>query len=163
MIQGVSTRFACGKRAGWTTFYYHYKAVIFSIGVGEFAWNKVLLCWLLCGLFGVRETIYYSMVIVKSVTISVAKIHSLRIFCESVFDTHLLDTAQTTNLRHISWSRPAEGTVCLNVDGSLLGSVNTAGFGGLLRDNAGDFLGGFYGVLFSLMSYTLRLWQFSMA
>jgi ribonuclease HI len=33
----------------------------------------------------------------------------------------------------------------LNVDGSLLGSIHTAGFGGLLRNNAGEFLGGFYG------------------
>jgi ribonuclease HI len=38
-----------------------------------------------------------------------------------------------------------EGNVCLNVDGSLLGSTNTAGYGGLLRDNNGVFLLGFYG------------------
>jgi ribonuclease HI len=45
----------------------------------------------------------------------------------------------------VSWSRPTEGAVSLNVDGSLLGSVHTAGFGGLIRNNAGEFLGGFYG------------------
>jgi ribonuclease HI len=31
------------------------------------------------------------------------------------------------------------------VDGSLLGSSNTAGYGGLLRDNNGAFVLGFYG------------------
>jgi ribonuclease HI len=81
----------------------------------------------------------------ESVSNNVAKIHSLMMFCGSAFDTHLLDTGQPTNIRHISWSRPAEGTVCLNVDGSRLGSVRTAGFGGLLHNNTGEFLGGFYG------------------
>ncbi|PNX74720.1 ribonuclease H, partial [Trifolium pratense] len=47
--------------------------------------------------------------------------------------------------RQVSWSRPAEGTICLNVDGSLLGSPQTAGFGGLIRNNVGAFLEGFYG------------------
>jgi ribonuclease HI len=62
-----------------------------------------------------------------------------------VFDTQLTDPARTANPRYVSWSRPVEGAVCLNVDGSLLSSIHTAGFGGLLRDNAGAFLGGFYG------------------
>jgi ribonuclease HI len=57
----------------------------------------------------------------------------------------LLDSTRSTNIRVVSWLRPAEGTVSLNVDGSLLGSVHTAGFGGLIRNNAGEFLGGFYG------------------
>jgi ribonuclease HI len=33
----------------------------------------------------------------------------------------------------------------LNVDGSLLGSANAVGFGGLIRNSAGTFLGGYYG------------------
>ncbi|PNX69308.1 hypothetical protein L195_g056649, partial [Trifolium pratense] len=33
-----------------------------------------------------------------------------------------------------------EGTVCLNVDGNLLGPMNTAGYGGRLRNNAGNFI-----------------------
>jgi ribonuclease HI len=40
----------------------------------------------------------------------------------------------------VAWSRPDEGT------GSLLDSANTAGYGGLLRNNNGEFLWGFYGV-----------------
>jgi ribonuclease HI len=66
-------------------------------------------------------------------------------FCDSAFDTHMLDTVRPANIQHISWSRPAEGTVCLNVEGRLLGSVRTTSFGGLLRNNTGEFLGGFYG------------------
>ncbi|GAU48278.1 hypothetical protein TSUD_405240 [Trifolium subterraneum] len=49
------------------------------------------------------------------------------------------------NHRRVKWSRPTEGFVCLNVDGSLLGSTNTAGYGGLLRNIDGEFIWGFYG------------------
>ncbi|PNX61255.1 ribonuclease H, partial [Trifolium pratense] len=45
----------------------------------------------------------------------------------------------------VSWSCPNEGTVCLNVDGSMLGSTQAAGFGGLIRNHFGAFLKGFYG------------------
>jgi ribonuclease HI len=62
-----------------------------------------------------------------------------------VFDSQLTEPSRTANPRHVSWSRPVEGTVCLNVDGSLLNSIHTAGFGGLIRDHTGAFLGGFYG------------------
>jgi hypothetical protein len=39
-----------------------------------------------------------------------------------------------------------EGTICLNVDGSLLGSSNSAGYGGLLRNHNGEFIYGWDGV-----------------
>ncbi|KAK2418771.1 hypothetical protein QL285_040937 [Trifolium repens] len=80
-----------------------------------------------------------------SVTDNVAKILSLRTFCDSAFDTHLLDAAHSSIPRYVSWSRPAVWAICLNVDGSLLGSLQSAGFRGLLRNNTGTFLGGFYG------------------
>ncbi|CAJ2633416.1 unnamed protein product [Trifolium pratense] len=76
---------------------------------------------------------------------SVAKIHSLLSCRTSAFDTQLLDSIPSIHPRQVSWSRPAEGTICLNVDGSLLGSPQTAGFGGLIRNNVGAFLEGFYG------------------
>jgi ribonuclease HI len=76
---------------------------------------------------------------------SVAKINSLRSFCDVAFDIQMLDSVRTTNLRHVAWSKPEAGTICLNVDGSMLGSVNAAGFGGLIRNSAGTFLGGCYG------------------
>ncbi|MCI10314.1 ribonuclease H protein [Trifolium medium] len=50
----------------------------------------------------------------------------------------------TMTHRRVTWSRP-EGFVCLNVDGSLLGLNNTAGYGGLLRNIDGEFIWGFYG------------------
>ncbi|PNX70483.1 hypothetical protein L195_g057438 [Trifolium pratense] len=65
--------------------------------------------------------------------------------CTSAFDTQLLDSTPSIHPWQVSWPRPAEGTICLNVDGSLLGSPQTAGFGGLIRNNAGAFLEGFYG------------------
>jgi ribonuclease HI len=81
----------------------------------------------------------------ESVHNSVAKINALRSFCDAAFDMQLLESVQTAIPRQVTWSRPKEGTICLNVDGSLLGSVNTAGFGGLIRNNTEAFLGGFYG------------------
>ncbi|GAU20984.1 hypothetical protein TSUD_201330 [Trifolium subterraneum] len=47
--------------------------------------------------------------------------------------------------RRVKWSRAADGLVCLNVDGRLLCSNNTAGYGGLLRNRDGGFIWGFYG------------------
>jgi hypothetical protein len=46
----------------------------------------------------------------------------------------------------VSWSRPAAGIVCLNVDGSLLNETSKAGYSGL-RDNHGDFIWGYYGAV----------------
>jgi hypothetical protein len=51
----------------------------------------------------------------------------------------------------VFWQHPSEGFVCLNVDGlnvdgSMLGSVLTASFGGHIHNNSGAFLKGFYGV-----------------
>jgi ribonuclease HI len=54
-------------------------------------------------------------------------------------------TITPVNPLFVSWTRPMEGIVCLNVDGSLLGTPNTAGYGGLIRDNNWNFVMGFYG------------------
>ncbi|PNX94706.1 ribonuclease H [Trifolium pratense] len=53
--------------------------------------------------------------------------------------------ANFVNPQLFTWFRLVEGTVCLNVDGSLLGNTNTSGYDGLIRDNNGDFMLGFYG------------------
>ncbi|PNX98804.1 ribonuclease H, partial [Trifolium pratense] len=55
-------------------------------------------------------------------------------------------SAKTQSQQLVAWYSPPEGYVCLNVDGSLLGSPQSAGFGGLIRNNVRSFLGGFYGV-----------------
>ncbi|PNX71251.1 ribonuclease H, partial [Trifolium pratense] len=74
---------------------------------------------------------------------SITQIQSLLSACTAAFGTHVLASPHTGTARLVAWSRPREGTVCLNVDGSLLGS--SAGFGGLIRDTNGRFLKGFYG------------------
>jgi hypothetical protein len=45
----------------------------------------------------------------------------------------------------VSRSRPLEGIVALNVDGSVFSNVGIGGFRGLIRDHRGDFLHGYYG------------------
>ncbi|WJX30497.1 hypothetical protein P8452_19027 [Trifolium repens] len=45
----------------------------------------------------------------------------------------------------VSRSRPLEGIVALNVDGSVFSNVSVGGFRGLIRDHRGDFLHGYYG------------------
>jgi ribonuclease HI len=81
-----------------------------------------------------------------SVTTIVTKIQAMLSSCASAFGDSPVTSSQDINPRLVTWSRPEEGTCCLNVDGSLLGSTNTAGYGGLLRNNNGDFLCGFYGM-----------------
>jgi ribonuclease HI len=66
--------------------------------------------------------------------------------CVFAFGGLATTSSPEANRRMVAWSRPDEGTVCLNVDGSLLGSANTTGYGGLLRNNKGELLWGFYGV-----------------
>jgi hypothetical protein len=65
----------------------------------------------------------------------VAKIFSLLKSCEAVFSPPPTTSNNSIIPRSVAWSRPVEGTVCLNVDGSLLGLTNTAGYGGLLHNN----------------------------
>ncbi|MCH80050.1 ribonuclease H protein [Trifolium medium] len=77
---------------------------------------------------------------------TVAKVLSMVSFCAAAFDTHLLESNRIVQHRLVAWACPNEGTVCLNVDGSMLGSIQTAGFGGLIRNHFGTFLKGFYGV-----------------
>ncbi|MCI09046.1 ribonuclease H protein [Trifolium medium] len=66
--------------------------------------------------------------------------------CSMAFDNQFQDTAHASSQDLVAWSRSSEGTVCLNVDGSLLGSPQSTGFGRLVRNSDGTFLGGFYGV-----------------
>ncbi|GAU48967.1 hypothetical protein TSUD_188140 [Trifolium subterraneum] len=65
---------------------------------------------------------------------SVAKFFSLVNASADAFLLPEVVSPLAGNHRLVTWSRPVEGFVCLNVDGSLLGSSNTAGYGGLLRN-----------------------------
>ena len=49
--------------------------------------------------------------------------------------------------REVQWTRPAIGSIKVNVDGSRSKNPSRAGFGGLLRDNVGDWIFGFSGFL----------------
>ncbi|PNX93234.1 ribonuclease H [Trifolium pratense] len=80
----------------------------------------------------------------ESTHTSMVKTYSLLKACDAVF-TPPSTVANAANPRLVTWSKPVEGTMCLNVDGSLLGVTNKAGYGGLIRDNNGVFISGFYG------------------
>lgn len=45
----------------------------------------------------------------------------------------------------VSWKKPEEGWVVLNVDGSAITNPGRTGYGGLVRNKDGEFLVGFYG------------------
>lgn len=46
---------------------------------------------------------------------------------------------------NVSWKKPEEGWVVLNVDGSAVTNPGRTGYGGLVRNKDGEFLVGFYG------------------
>ena len=54
-----------------------------------------------------------------------------------------------TNKRHVTrqvrWNPPPEDFIKINVDGSSFGNPGNAGFGGLLRNNRGNWIHGFSG------------------
>jgi ribonuclease HI len=54
-----------------------------------------------------------------------------------------------TNKRHVTrqvrWNPPPEDFIKINVDGSTFGNPGNAGFGGLLRNNRGNWIHGFSG------------------
>ncbi|XP_045822427.1 uncharacterized protein LOC123915340 [Trifolium pratense] len=76
---------------------------------------------------------------------SMGKIYSLLKSCEAAFMPPHSVAVTPVNPCLVSWSPPMEGTVCLNVDGSLFGATSSAGYGGLIRDHNGVFISGFYG------------------
>jgi hypothetical protein len=77
---------------------------------------------------------------------SVAKIHSLVNASGKAFSLPSVVSPLAGHQHSVRWFRPADEFVCLNVDGSFLGSNNTAGYDGLLRNRDGEFIWGFYGV-----------------
>ena len=53
----------------------------------------------------------------------------------------------------VRWLPPSAGSFQLNVDGSVVTNPGRAGFGGLIRDDSGSWLTGFYGFI-SISSIT---------
>ena len=62
--------------------------------------------------------------------------------CDSITADHTSKT-RVPNIRMVCWSKPSEGVMKLNVDGSSLGNPGRAGFGGLLRGEDGVWVIGF--------------------
>jgi hypothetical protein len=72
-------------------------------------------------------------------------------FYTDAFATHALESNQTFQHRLVAWPRSNNNIVCLNVDGSMLGSLQITCFGGLICNNLRTFLKGFYDVAFEIM------------
>ncbi|KAK7243101.1 hypothetical protein RIF29_37886 [Crotalaria pallida] len=69
-------------------------------------------------------------------------IHNL----SSLIKSNLSNTVSTPSpQKWIKWENPPSGSIAVNVDGSCKGNPGPAGFGGLLRDDSGKWLTGFYG------------------
>lgn len=49
------------------------------------------------------------------------------------------------NPHEVVWLPPADGSIKVNVDGSSFGNPGQAGYGGLVRNNLGEWICGFYG------------------
>ena len=61
-------------------------------------------------------------------------------------------------MKQIKWEKPVNGWRKLNVDGASLVNTGKAGGGGLLRDEEGNWLGGFARRIGSTNSFTVELW-----
>jgi ribonuclease HI len=121
-----------------------------SQGIDNFTWYKTLgkkhgsvffvILWVV---WCMRNKVVFENYI-ESTHDSVAKILATLKSCDAAFSSPNR-TVNPVIPRLVTWSRPAIGTMCLNVDGSLLGATDSAGYGGLLRNNNGEFILGFYG------------------
>lgn len=61
-------------------------------------------------------------------------------------------------MKDIRWERPPRGWIKLNTDGSSLGNLGTAGGGGLVRDDSGQWLAGFSQRIGITSSFMAELW-----
>ena len=59
--------------------------------------------------------------------------------------------------RSICWERPPLGWKKLNTDGSRLGGADSAGCGGIVRDDQGEWVAGFSKHVGSTNSFTVEL------
>lgn len=71
--------------------------------------------------------------------------------CIENFLAYGVEVRQQMLPRIVSWNKPPEGTIYLNVDGSALSSPGRAKFGGLARVYMSNFIFGFYGPIMLCM------------
>ncbi|CAL1391272.1 unnamed protein product [Linum trigynum] len=60
----------------------------------------------------------------------------------------------------ISWTPPSRGWVKLNLDGASNGNPGLAGAGGVLRDEAGQWISGFVAKIGEASAVLAELWAF---
>ena len=56
------------------------------------------------------------------------------------------------------WERPQVGWACLNIDGATIGNPGRAGCSGLIRNERGEWLGGFSRSVGCADSFMAELW-----
>ena len=65
---------------------------------------------------------------------------------------------QTRMIRQIRWEKPDLGWVKLNTEGSTFDLLNAMGCGGLIRDDQGNWLGGFLRHIGHTNSFIAEVW-----
>jgi hypothetical protein len=58
-------------------------------------------------------------------------------------------TSSTPSDRTVRWNNNGNIYAILNVDGSCIGNPTHAGFGGIIRNNSGNYLSGFSGLIYN--------------
>ena len=61
-------------------------------------------------------------------------------------------------IRQIRWEKPDIGWVKLNTNGSFSDLLNAAGYGGLIRDDQGNWIGGFSRHIGNTDSFLAEIW-----
>ena len=59
----------------------------------------------------------------------------------------------------INWSFPPAGVIKLNTDGSFVASSNRAGYGGVFRDEKGEWMLGYYGFIGNNYVLNAEMWS----
>lgn len=72
-----------------------------------------------------------------------------------------ISCASSRPVRLVSWAFPGIGKLKLNPDGSTKGNPGSAGFGGVLREERGHWIRGFFGRLEECTSLEAELWDCS--
>ena len=61
-------------------------------------------------------------------------------------------------VKRIRWEKPPVGWMKLNTNGSVFGSLGVAGWGGVIRDDRGNWISGFTKRIGITNSFTAEMW-----
>ena len=122
-------------------------------GTGHVPWNQIFMFAIWTIWKGRNQLVFEN----KNLKSSIAKdiiYHALEYFhCAG----KLLVTKRKI-LKQVRWEKPCNGWLKLNTDWSSLGNPGLAGGGGLLRDEYGNWIGGFSRRIGLANSFTAELW-----